>query len=147
MLKLILALRNMRGAFAANQFASAVGYVADVLESMGKEEAAKNLRDFIAGVKDEDAHDIAVAAAREVFDLLEGYYGESFPHVKVMALADNEACAKRAEALAEYMGQHTEVGVTGSGRLKAVPPEVWAALANVLASFILNLINKHKAGE
>lgn len=146
MFKLIQALRGLNAAFVAKQYAAACERVADILDAMNKSEAASALRALIQGVEDASAHDIAVAVARQVFDLLEGYYGESFPHVRVMALADDDACAERADNLAEYMSQHTEQGVTGGGRLKAVPLDVWLALANVLASSILNFINKRKAG-
>ena len=136
--KIIQALRGLKSSLAANSYPAVAAYAADILDGMGKTEAADALRQIVQGLTDESAHDIAVGAAREIFNALEAYYGDSFPHVKVMAMPD----AERAGALADHMDGHSDATVVGGPRLKAVPPEVWIALANVIANAVMKLIDR-----
>lgn len=147
MFQLIIALRRVRDAVHSHDWAALGSAVADALNGLGKGDVADALRAALKGVADADAREISVAAAQVLFDALEGYYG--FDHVTVKAGAPgadadgDELDATRADKLAAYMEGHTStaVGVTQAS-VRALPPELWAALANVVGSVILSILRK-----
>lgn len=143
MFKLYQAIKGLREALAGKHFVDVVLRAADALEAFGKGEQADALREVVKGVEDANAREIAVGAAHAVFDVLEGYY--EFDHVTVKALPGVDADEARAAKLEDHLSRSQEASVTGSPRVTALPPEVWAALANVLSNLILKLIEKRRA--